>query len=357
MENPPELMGPLDWLREMWAMRRFLRYFVGKYQKPVKEYVQGVSDSFLRFILENMFMPDVPVWFLSMLLGMFADQQLGLLEGGSLGFVLPIEERYKDLGGEIAYGSTVEKVLVEGNRAVGILLSDGTEERSDVVVSAADGYSTIYEMLDGRYTDRKIDTMYSDWQVIRPAVTISYGVARQFPDEPWLSVVNLEKPFQVGREAISGVVLRLFNYSDRFAPAGKTVVQASFETDWDHWHDLRGDLAAYAAEKERVAGEILDRLEADYPGLADQVEVTDVASPYTTWRYTLNRRGAYMGWLPTPGAITTMVRRTLPGLSGFFMAGQWVMPGGGVPACLHSGRHVAQLLCHEDGKPFVTTTP
>jgi phytoene desaturase len=357
MANPPELMGPLDWLRELWAMRGFLRHFVGKYQQPVEEYVRGVSDAFLRFVLQNMFMPNVPVWFLSMLLGMLADQQLGLLEGGSLSFVLPIEKRYKGLGGEITYGSTVDKILVEGNRAVGVCLSDGTEERSDVVVSAADGYSTIFEMLDGRYTDRKIDTMYSDWQVIQPTVTISYGVARQFAGDPWLSIVKLEKPLQVGREKISGVALRLFNYSDRFAPAGKTVLQASFETEWDHWNDLRGDLAAYEAEKSRVAEEILDRLEAHYPGLSGQVEVTDVATPYTMWRYTLNRRGAYMGWLPTPGTITTMVRRTLPGLNGFLMAGQWVMPGGGVPACLYSGRHVAQLLCHGDGKPFVATTP
>jgi len=32
-------------------------------------------------------------------------------------------------------------------------------------------------------------------------------------------------------------------------------------------------------------------------------------------------------------------------LEGFYMAGQWVMPGGGVAPCLYSGRHVIQLLC------------
>jgi len=85
------------------------------------------------------------------------------------------------------------------------------------------------------------------------------------------------------------------------------------------------------------------------------VEVTDVATPYTTWRYTLNHKGAYMGWLPTPKSIMTFVPRTLPGLADFYMAGQWVMPGGGVPPCLYSGRHVVQLLCHKDRKQFVTS--
>ncbi len=54
--------------------------------------------------------------------------------------------------------------------------------------------------------------------------------------------------------------------------------------------------------------------------------------------------------------MTSAVERKLPGLDGFFMAGQWVMPGGGVPASLYTGRHAVQLLCHEDGKPFSRTS-
>jgi phytoene dehydrogenase-like protein len=38
------------------------------------------------------------------------------------------------------------------------------------------------------------------------------------------------------------------------------------------------------------------------------------------------------------------------------MAGQWVMPGGGVPPCFYSGRHVVQLMCERDGKDFLTST-
>ncbi len=357
MDDPPELMSPLGWLRQMWAMRGLVRYFVGEYQRPIQDYVSGVDDPFLRFVLENMFLPDVPVWFLSMLLGMLPDRQMGLLEGGSLGFVLPIERRYKDLGGRITYRSTVEEILVEGDRATGVRLSGGRKERSDVVISAADGYSTIFGMLGGRYVDRKIETMYREWEMVRPMVMISYGVARAFAGEPWLSMIKLEKPFEVGCERIDGLMLRIFNYSDRFAPAGKTVIQAGFETEWDHWSDLHEDPAAYDSEKQRVAGEVLQRLEMHYPGLSALVEMTDVATPYTTWRYTLNRRGAYMGWLPTPGVITSVVRRTLPGLDRFIMAGQWVMPGGGVPGCLYSGRHAAQILCHKDGKAFVTAKP
>ena len=107
----------------------------------------------------------------------------------------------------------------------------------------------------------------------------------------------------------------------------------------------------------RQGAEVLERLEKHYPGISLLVEVTDVATPYTTWRYTRNHKGAYEGWLPVPETINARLEKTLPGLANFYMAGQWVMPGGGVPPCLYSGRHVAQLLCHRDRKPFSTTTP
>jgi len=85
--------------------------------------------------------------------------------------------------------------------------------------------------------------------------------------------------------------------------------------------------------------------------------MTDVATPYTFWRYTRNHRGAFEGWLMTPEMMRTHVEKALPGLENFYMAGQWVEPGGGIPAVLPSGRQVVQILCHRDGKPFSASVP
>ncbi|MDY6875984.1 MAG: NAD(P)/FAD-dependent oxidoreductase [Chloroflexota bacterium] len=361
MSKPPGLAGPLDQLKEIWNVRHLFRYFTGKYARPVADYVQAVHDPWLRECIKNLFLPESPVWFVCMVLGLLADGQMGLLAGGSLDFVRPIEKRYKTLGGRVTYKATVEEILVEtcldrsqrDDRAVGVRLADGSEHRADIVVSAADGYNTIFKMLGGRYVNEEIRNRYASWKLCRPLVMVSYGVAREFPHEPVLTTIMLEHPFTVGNQAVDGIFVRIFNYSPRFAPSGKTVVQVEFETEWDYWNDLqREDRARYNSEKERVAAEILKRLEAHYPGVSSQVEVTDVATPYTTWRYTLNRKGAWGGWLLAAEMINTQMKRTLPGLANFYMAGQWVMPGGGVPPCLYSGRHVVQLLCHRDRKLF-----
>ena len=358
LSKPPELAGPLDQLKDLWAMRRLLKYFTGKYGRPVAEYARAVRDPVLRTCIERLFLPEVPVYFIFMLLGLLADGEMGLIEGGSREFVRAIEDRYYALGGTITYRATVDKILVENDHAVGVRLADGSEHRADAVVSAADGRSTIFQMLGGRYVDDRIRSRYATWKTFDPLLMISYGVAQEFPDEPPFATILLEQPLAIGPQTVDGIMVRILNYSPRFAPPGKTVVQVEFETEWDYWHDLqREDRARYDAEKERLAAEVLRRLEAHYPGISSRVEVTDVATPYTTWRYTLNHEGAWEGWLMTPEAIRTSIERTLPGLSDFCMAGQWVMPGGGVPPCLYSGRHAVQILCHQDGKPFRTAAP
>jgi phytoene dehydrogenase-like protein len=313
----------------------------------------------LRTFLEYLFLPQAPVYFILMILALLADGQLGFIEGGCLDFVEAIEKRYLALGGKLTYRAKVEKILTDADRAVGVRLAElappPRERYAGAVISAADGRSTIYDMLDGAYLNARIEKRYATWPLFQPLLMLSYGVARDLSAEPAFSVIVLERPLEVAGKAVDIIFLRIFGYSDRFAPPGKTVVQVEFETTWDYWHELQNrDRHAYDVEKARVASDVLQRLEGFYPGLASEVEVIDVATPYTTWRYTLNHQGAWEGWLMTPNAIRTNIARSLPGLEGFCMAGQWVMPGGGVPPVLYSGRHAVQILCQRDGKPFTS---
>jgi phytoene desaturase len=352
--QPPELQGPIDRVKDMWQMRALWKNFTGRHAQSMADFTRDVRDPWLRDVLLNLFLPDAPVWFVFMLLALLADGQLSLLAGGCSDFVGALERRFRGLGGEIAFRATVEEILVENDRAVGVRLTDRTVHRGDAVVSAADGYSTLFGMLGGRYLTDAIHDRYDKWKLFRPLVMISFGVTREFAGQPSFFTAFLKHPFTVNDRPVRAVFVRLFNYSDQFAPAGKSVVQVGFESDWDSWAGLRErDREAYEAEKERLAVDALRWLEHHYPGLSSQIEVSDVATPFTTWRYTLNYRGSFEGWLMSPDQVNVRVERTLPGLSGFYMAGQWVMPGGGVSACLYSGRHAAQLLCRRDGKEFV----
>jgi phytoene desaturase len=359
---PAELMGPLGNLKWMWRNRRAMRYAV-RYNLSVADFCGRIQHPDLRWILTHIFVPEMPMLVLFLLLGQLESGKLAGVEGGSLNFTLAIARRYLQLGGRITYGATVEEILVEEQgtgaavarenraRAVGVRLADGSEHRADFVVSAADGYSTIFEMLGGRFADASIRERYETWPLFSPIIMASFGVARRFDEQPSVNMVRLERPIPIGDRTIDSIMYRVFR-DPSMAPPGKSVVQATAESDFDAWWALHEDAAAYEAEKARVAAELLDRLEAHLPGISAAVEMTDVATPWTFWRVTRNRRGAYEGWLMTKDMMTTRIPKTLPGLDNFYMAGQWVEPGGGIPAVLPSGRQVVQLICHRDGVPF-----
>ncbi|MCD6289878.1 MAG: NAD(P)/FAD-dependent oxidoreductase [Anaerolineae bacterium] len=357
VSKPPELRGRLDTLRQMWSVRKALRYFMRYNNVSVAEFTERFQHPFLRWAISHLFLPEMPFSFLLMILGQLAEGELAVVEGGSLRFSEAIARRYQSLGGEVIYGASVEKILVEDDRAVGVRLADGSEHRADIVISAADGYSTIFEMLDGRYVDDPIRERYERWPLFRPLILASFGVGRVFPDEPSVNAIHAGQPLRIAERDVDTFELRIFNYDAFLAPPGKTVLQVLVETDFDWWNAVRRDRKRYWAEKRRVTEEILAWLEGRYPGISAQVEVTDIATPYTFWRYTRNYRGAYEGWLMTPRMFQTYVPKTLPGLENFYMAGQWVEPGGGVPTAIRSGRDVVQLICHRDGRRFATTIP
>jgi len=102
---------------------------------------------------------------------------------------------------------------------------------------------------------------------------------------------------------------------------------------------------------------VITLLDQRFPGLAAQVEMYDVATPMTWEHYTGNWRGSFEGWLITTKTFGMRMSKTLPGLENFYMAGQWVEPGGGLPTAVMSGRNVTQIICKQDKKKFVTSTP
>jgi phytoene dehydrogenase-like protein len=286
--------------------------------------------------------------------------------GGALEFVGAIEQRYLDLGGEIDYRSQVAEILVEadpsgqGDRAVGVRLDDGTEHRADIVISAADGHTTIFDMLGGNYVNDEIRGTYETLPLYQPILFISLGVDRSFEARPPSvggEVFLLDEPVSIAGKEWKWMASHIYTFDPTLAPEDKTLVRVFLTSDYQYWRDLREQgREQYRAEKEQAADQVIALLDRRYPGFADQVEMRDVATPMTFERYTGNWQGAWMGWVNSPQTMNMHVSKTLPGLDSFYMVGTWVMNNGLTFAAV-SGRHVTQIICSRDGKPFVTSIP
>jgi phytoene dehydrogenase-like protein len=164
----------------------------------------------------------------------------------------------------------------------------------------------------------------------------------------------LDKPITIAGQEHKRLGVQIYNFDPTLAPKGKTVLKVQFNTDYDYWRKLRQEPERYNAEKEQIAEQVITALDHRFPGLTAKVEIHDVATPVTWERYTGNWRGSYEGWLPSAQSLMARMSKTIPGLDNFYMAGQWVEPGGGLPTAAMSGRNVTQIICKRDKRPFVT---
>jgi len=183
-------------------------------------------------------MPDFPVSGLIMMLGFMHKRCCGYPIGGSLEFARAIERRYRELGGRIRYNARVERILVEEDKAVGLVCA-GQEHLS-------------------------------------PAQRTAYETFPVFP---------LEKPLVLedGALTVRRLGVRLFSFDPTMAPEGKTsaiVMIESRNLDW--WSALRdGDPVRYKEEKRKVGELVVEALKAELGGIKAAVEVVDVATPGT----------------------------------------------------------------------------
>lgn len=353
-EKPPELYDESDRAK----ITRLLPY-MQPMQKwgavTTRDFAQQLKNPGLRRYFEN-----IPVYPMSMLLWMLGFQHsksAGYVIGGALALVKPIEKRYRNLGGEIYFNSKVVKILVKNDKAVGIRLADGREYRADYIISASDGRTVIFDLLGGKYVNETITKMYEHPVLFSPLVYVGLGIERKFDDVP--SSVGgyhypLKKPVTIAGKDEKTINIQVYNFDPTLAPAGHTVVVVSYATGYDYWHELRKDPVRYQAEKKRIAGEVIAGLEEKFPGITAQVKMYDVATPLTWERYTGNWRGAYEGWM---FRAYDNISKTLPGLDNFYMAGQWVNAGGGMPTAVMSGCHTIQFICRKDNRKFITAKP
>ncbi|MBK5111979.1 MAG: NAD(P)/FAD-dependent oxidoreductase [Candidatus Heimdallarchaeota archaeon] len=358
IEIAPELIGMKVGMKLLPKIKPFMK-FNKVWNISTEEFVNRFTNPFLRATLADSFEGG----YMSLIsiitsLSMMSTRTAGYPIGGSLKFAKKIEESYLKLGGKINYKQEVKKILVEKDKAVGILLESGEKHKADLVISAADGHTTIFDMLDGKFVNKKIKNYYKDLDLFRSIVQVSLGINRTFDSHHHKYSLFLDEPIIIeGNNSVERLEVLVYSFDPTLAPQGKTSVVAAIETHNDeYWTNLRNsDRDKYRAEKDRISKEVIARLDAFFGDIKSNVEVVDVATPATYIRYTNNWKGRYMGFALTPKGLTTRMKKTLPGLKNFYMIGQWVQVGGGLPTGLMSGRNVTQVICKNDKREFKTS--
>ena len=318
------------------------------------------KDPLLREAFREMWIPEFSVFFMLFTFAYFHNKNAGYPIGGSMPMSRALESRYKELGGILNYRSRVASIITENNIATGVRLEDGTEHRAGRVISAADGYTTLFNMLEGKFGNEKTREPYEKWLLFPSLIFVSLGVKRTFEEIPRTVsglTFHLKQQVEIGDKVRDKLSVHLYNHDPSMAPEGCTAITVMLDTDYGYWKDLALNRKVYLQQKEEIGRKIVELLNERFPGISSQVEELDVATPLTFERYTGNWKGSFEGWLITPensAVIMKPMPQSLPDLKNFYMCGQWVEPGGGLPTAIMSGRRLVKKLCKEDKRKFIT---
>ena len=320
----------------------------------------GLKSTALAEALRTMYgadddMPDFPIAGFITMLAFMHKKSNGYPIGGSAEFARAIERRFCELGGTIHYGTRVDRIIVENDRAVGIACGP-LETLADVVISCADGHATIFDMLGGKYLSPAVREAYDTYPVFPGLIYTGIGIDRALGGRPSSLLFPLEKELVLedGALIVRQLGVRLFTFDPTMAPPGKTAATVMISTrNHAYWTGLREkDPARYRGEKDRIGRLVVQALDAELGDIAAHVEVVDVTTPATWIRYTGNWKGSYEGFLPTRKTMMKNLGFTLPGLKGFYMHSQWASIGGGLPPAAMNGRTLARLICRKYGRKF-----
>ena len=281
--------------------------------------------------------------------------------GGTGALVAAIGSLLERLGGRVHLSAEVDAITVDGGRATGIRLADGTEHRADVVVANADPGHTYGHLL--RDTSRRWNP---DIRVRRQRPSMSLhvlylGADRQWPDSPLThhSILMprdhrtaLRTVFGRRRGPVESTAEDPFLYvhvpsrtEASIAPPGcenmYVLVAAPPLAADDH-----SSPETVEDEAGAVREAVISTLEERYlPGLREHIVVEHAIGP-DHFRDVLNTpRGSAFSLRPTlmqsgwfrPHNRSQDVR-------GLYLVGAGTHPGAGVPAVLASGKIAATLI-------------
>ncbi len=348
-------------------MTKYLKFLVTlNRQRKVSNYdlARKFKSPFLREAFELLYDgQEVKMMVFNFPQAVFDKKSAGYPIGGSLKWAERLAERYEKLGGKIHYNTPVKKVLTENAKVTGLLVRNDVTHACDAVVSSADWYKTVFDYLDGKYVNEKmlelrdgkvLDVYYS-------VLLVTYGLKGDYSSYPHF----YRFPIQGMLTSPCGktwdrLETHFYNYDPTLAPEGKTVMACSFyTTNGQYWIDLRkNERPKYREEKKKFIESLTDLLETKFPGIKQDIEMVDFATPATVLRYTNNWQGSAQGWLPGENiAASSPVKATLPNLSGFYYASHWGRPGGGLPVAIEQGRNITKRICKDYKTDFNIIKP
>lgn len=311
-------------------INKFLSHSYGSYLERL------FDDEKLRFFLSGMwtYVGITPGFgqhlFMQMLFNThFQDGSYGI-HGG---FVKVAEELAKVIeqnGGNVVLKDEVEQISCENKMAKSVKTKKGLLIDCDIVISGCSPY-----VLHNKLIDENSRSAF--WQ------------KRLSHLNPADSVVCVYLGMKKGYEKyINSNVAMYFKHKDIDAPYKRIHAETKLPFDCDNLAILhsvefmadptiilfsfvkQSDSQNWKTDKKLIAEKMIDELNVAYPGIKDYIELTEIGSPDTFERYTLNTGGSIYGFENTCDSYGQAKMPIKSHIKNIYQTGHWTRPGCGM---------------------------
>jgi phytoene dehydrogenase-like protein len=284
-------------------------------------------------------------------------------QGGSQTFADDLARCLEERGGHILTSTLAKRIVVEDGKAQGVEVEvlrgpvlrqwRGGVVPCGVVVSNADLLLTLERLVGPRHLPpeavepvRRLRTTFPCWLTHLGLKGVPAEVLEEAQGYHWHSW-DMER---VGRDALCFKLFAPTLYEPAMAPDGEQIliVQKVLDLDYEAVED-------WSRHKREVEAFIFANLERVLPGIGRHIVVQASASARTSWRFTLNTRGAMLGWEMSPEQLGAGRPAPETAIADLYCVGHWTQPGGGITPVIVSAQRAAQTILR--GAPTAVAWP
>lgn len=251
-------------------------------------------------------------------------------------------------GGEVLVDTPVERILLDGDRVIGVRTSDGVIRRAPVVVSNADATTTLTGLLGCEHLPEPYLRRLRRMRLSLSAFTVfaatdldltGLGLAHETFLHPHWDHDDNWRDVLAGRPASAWMSNTTLCDPD-LAPAGEHLAILTMLAPWDAdrpWDQV----------KDQVADRLVRQFDRVVPGLSEHLTYRETGTPHTLHRFTRGHRGAMYGWANSPGQFANRRLPHATPVHGLYLAGHWTEEGCSSYRAITSGLVTAkQVLTH-----------
>lgn len=312
------------------------------------DFADSLESPELKYVFSHSFIPSYYSMFsFANTMGGICDSNSGIPAGGSKEFAYRLVGKFKALGGTIRTGCPASRVVVEGEKATGVLLQSGEFLPADYVVPACDVHYTQDVLFNRQFPIEQL-VQASKEKKDYPSYSLFQISFRTSTD---LSALNVNRyikteDYEVLGEKINCMYLKHFGYDESLKHDGMTVVQAiigSSEKMYDSLKAMSKD--DYKAFKVQLADKVRDVIAQNVEGYGE-LELLDVCTPLTFSLWVNAYKGTFMAHALSKRNRQLILRNDILPLRNVALAGHWMMMPGGVPIAILQGKFAADTIVH-----------